>query len=113
MQHRPLAARRNSGSSPPFPQRLRVELRSPTDETYVLTATMTVARLLDQGLQDGQWVRDTAGPGELQLAYYPASLIAAAYANTASLVAAKAEFRERPGAAVYFHLSLVSTSIMG
>jgi hypothetical protein len=65
-----------------------------TDETYLMAATTIVARLLNQVLQGGQWGMATAGPGELQLAYYPTSLVAAAYANIATLVAAKAEFRE-------------------
>jgi hypothetical protein len=70
---------------------------APPDETYIMAATTIAARLLNQGLEGGRWGMVTARPGELQLAYYPTSLVAAAYANIATLVAAKAEFKECPG----------------
>jgi hypothetical protein len=69
----------------------------PTDEAYLMAATVIAARLINQGLQDGRWGMVTAGPGELQLAYYPTNLIDAAYANIAALVATKAEFKECAG----------------
>jgi hypothetical protein len=76
---------------------LALSFDSPTAETYLMAATTIVARLLNQELQGGQWGVATAGPAELQLAYYPTNLVAAAYANIATSVSAKAEFKECPG----------------
>jgi len=69
----------------------------PADETYIMAATTIAAKLLNQGLQGGQWGLATAGPGELRLAFYAPNLVAVAYANIGTLVAAKAEFKECPG----------------
>lgn len=88
------------GSTAPvrrFFESLGLSFGAPTNETYIMAATTIVARLLNQGLQDGQWGMVTAQPGEFRLAYYPPNLVAAAYANIATLVAAKAQFRECPG----------------
>jgi hypothetical protein len=76
---------------------LQVDFGVPTDESYIRAATTIVARLLNDGQRDGHWGLVTAGPGEVQLAYYPTNLVAAAYANIAALVATKAEFKQCPG----------------
>jgi hypothetical protein len=77
-------------------------LSFPNDESYVRAATRIAARLLNQGMQEGRWGMVTAQPGELQLAYYPNNLVAAAYANIGTLVATKAEFKECPGCSRIF-----------
>lgn len=74
-----------------------VTFNPPTDEAYLMAATRGVAVLLNEGLHDGQWGMVTGNPGEVRLAFYPRNLVAAAYANIASLVATRAEFKECPG----------------
>jgi hypothetical protein len=69
-----------------------------SDEQYIMAATTIAARLINQGLQNGHWgMVTTARPGELKLAYLPSNLVDAAYANLASLIATRAEFKECPG----------------
>jgi hypothetical protein len=69
-----------------------------SDEGYIMAATTIAARLINQGLQNGHWgMVTTARPGELKLAYFPSNLVDAAYANLASLIATRAEFKECPG----------------
>ena len=80
-----------------YMESLGLSFDSSADDTYLMAATTIVTRQLNQGLQGGRWGLVTAGPGELQLAYYPTSLVAAAYANIATLVAARAEFKECRG----------------
>lgn len=67
------------------------------DSLQQMAATTSVARLINQGLQDAKWGMTVNEPGELRLAHYPPNLVSAAYANIASLVATKAEFKECPG----------------
>ena len=76
---------------------LQVNFGDSTDEAYIRAATTIVARLLNDGQQDGHLGFVTAGLGELQLAYYSTNLVAAAYANIGALVATKAEFKQCPG----------------
>ena len=76
---------------------LRVSFGVSSDEAHIRAATTIAAKLLNDGQRDGHWGLVTAGPGEVQLAYYPTNLVAASYANIGALVATKAEFRECPG----------------
>jgi hypothetical protein len=68
-----------------------------TDEAYLMAATTSITKLINQGLQGGEWGMIVNEPGDIRLAYSPLNLVSAAYADLGALVATKAEFKECPG----------------
>lgn len=88
------------GSAAPIKEHfegLGLSFGASADETYLSAATMTVTRLINNGLQGSRWGMVSGEPGEMKLAHYPPNLVAAAYASLASRIALKEEFRVCPG----------------
>jgi hypothetical protein len=73
-----------------------------TDEIYLMAATTSITRLINQGLHGSEWRMKVNEPADIRLAYSPLDLVSAAYADLAALVVTKAEFKECPGSGRVF-----------
>jgi hypothetical protein len=86
------------GSAAPVREHFeRLGIGFETDEAYLMAATTSAARLINEGMQDTRWGMSVIEPGELRLTHYPPNLVSAAYADLGALISKKVKFKECPG----------------